>query len=79
MTNRHKRRADAARQRSRKGNFYESYLRHLPQVDSLDLSKPGIVHMVHRHDDWCAIYKTGHAADCNCNVEIEFRAEPTRS
>jgi hypothetical protein len=77
--NRQQRRRQAAIQRQ--NGFYESYVRHLPEIapDNLAglLGEPGqVLHAVHYHDEGCRIYDGGA---CDCDPEVRFFAEPSRS
>jgi len=80
MTNRHARRAAAARARKRHTNIYRDYIRHLPRVPVNAPLEPGrVYHAVFHHDDWCRFYLTGNFADCNCDVIETRHVEPRRS
>jgi hypothetical protein len=72
--NRQERRRRAAM--AKHNSFVENYVQHLPEVGPEVLSKPGVSHMVFYHDDGCRIFD-GDA--CNCEPDIRFFAEPTRS
>jgi len=76
--NRQQRRRHAAMERHNR--FVDKYVRHLPEV-SLEalgesLGRPGVMHAVYYHDDWCRIYD---GKDCNCKPDVRFFAEPRRS
>jgi hypothetical protein len=73
--NRRERRRAAARARHNK--FVTDYVQHLPEVDIDAVGKPGVVHRVCFHDDWCSIYDGGGV--CNCRPIVKFHAEPNRS
>ena len=32
--------------------------------------KPGVLSVEVAHDDWCAIWRTGHAGDCDCEPNL---------
>jgi hypothetical protein len=72
--NRQQRRRQAAI--SRQNEFYDTYVRHLPEVGPEVLAQPDVCHVVVSHDEWCAHYD-GKA--CNCSPDIRFFAEPERS
>ena len=81
--NRHDRRAAAARAkgaRDKHNNFFESYIRHLPQVPLDAPRQPGTVeHLVIHHDEWCRFYETENFNDCNCDFVVSRHVEPERS
>jgi hypothetical protein len=79
--NRHQRRAAAATGRRAKQNaVYNDYIKHLPEVAIDAPMEHGRVHHVcFFHDDWCQIYVTGNAADCNCNPAVARHVEPVWS
>ena len=56
--------------------FYDSYVRHLPEVGPKIPWKPGVTHMVVFHDVWCGIYD---GKVCNCDPHVKLHAEPRRS
>jgi hypothetical protein len=59
-------------------NFYESYIRHLPEVPvDAPIERGKVYHIVCRHDVWCSIYDGGGL--CNCDVEITRHVEVKRS
>jgi hypothetical protein len=60
----------------RQNRFVEDYVRHLPEVGPELPDKPGVRHVVLYHDDDCRIFE-GQA--CNCEPDIRFFAEPSRS
>lgn len=35
-------------------------------------AKPGVIHAIVQHDDWCSIFKGGQ---CDCNPDVELRGE----
>ncbi len=72
--NRHQRRRQAAM--SRQNQFFDTYVRHLPEAGPDIIGKPGISHVVCIHDDACTIYD---GKGCNCSPQIRFYAEPARS
>jgi len=72
--NRQQRRRQAAM--ARHNDFYERYVRHLPEAGPEVIGKPGVSHMVFLHDERCPFYD-GKA--CNCDPQIKFFAEPQRS
>jgi hypothetical protein len=68
------------RARARGNNFYERYVRHLPQVPlDAPLERGRVYHVTFFHDERCQIYETNNPADCNCNPTVERRIEPRRS
>jgi hypothetical protein len=71
--NRRERRRQAAMVRQAK--FFNEYVRHLPEVGPEVLGKPVVHHIVCHHDEWCRIYD---GAQCNCEPEVRFFAEPER-
>ena len=76
--NRHTRRAAAAR--ARHSGFYQSYVRHMPEVPvDAPLERGHVYHTVIQHDDWCRFYQTENIADCNCKPIISRHIEPERS
>jgi hypothetical protein len=61
----------------RETNFYESYIRHLPEVPvDAPLERGKVYHIVCHHDVWCSIYDGGI---CNCDVEVTRHVEVKRS
>lgn len=76
---------DERRKSETTGNrIVDEYVRHLPEMSKQDffdqLGKPGVVHIVYAHDDWCqALKEGGGLAACNCNPQVEFYTEPKRS
>jgi hypothetical protein len=71
--NRHER-----RKRFAAGQKYvRDYVKQLPETDISELGRPGIVHMVYHHDDWCDMLKGGVA--CTWNPILKFYREPRRS
>jgi hypothetical protein len=72
--NRFQRRRQAAIERQ--NDFYNSYVRHLPEVGPEVLGKPGVSHMVLFHDKWCGIYD---GKGCNCDPELKIYSEPSRT
>jgi hypothetical protein len=72
--NRHERRRQAAM--ARENDFFNSYVRHLPEVGPEVIGKPGVSHVVFHHNEWCEIYS---GKGCNCDPEVTFYAEPRRS
>jgi hypothetical protein len=80
MTNRHTRRAAAARARKRQTDLYHDYIRHLPRVPvGASLERGRVYHLVLHHDDRCKFYETENVADCNCDVVVSQHIEPRRS
>ena len=86
MSNRHSRRAAAAKARKRNrilqhyNTLYNEYIRHLPSVPVDTPFEPGEVHhLVIHHDDWCRFYDTENMNDCNCNPILSRHVEPQRS
>jgi hypothetical protein len=71
--NRQQRRRQAAM--AKHNNFYNDYVRHLPEVGPEVLGQPGVHHMVCHHDESCPIYD---GKTCNCDPLIKFFAEPRR-
>lgn len=72
--NRHDRRRKAAMEQH--NGFFESYVKHLPEVGFEALSKPGVSHLVLFHDSWCRIYD---GDDCNCDPDVKLYQEPLRA
>jgi hypothetical protein len=73
--NRHERRREA--KMNAHNNFYNEYIKHLPQVPvDAPIERGTVHHMVVMHDDWCAFYDD---KECNCNPIITRHAEPVRS
>jgi hypothetical protein len=60
----------------RHNRFFNDYVQHLPEVGPEVLGKPGVRHVVFHHDEWCRIYD---GAQCNCEPEVRFFAEPQRA
>jgi len=60
----------------RQNNFFNDYVRHLPEVGPEALGKPGVSHVVFCHDEGCRIYD---GKGCNCSPEVRFFAEPNRT
>jgi hypothetical protein len=79
--NRHARRKAAAQARRRGHNeYYETYVKHLPQAPIGEpLERGRVHHLVFHHDDWCRFYETGNFVDCNCDVLLTRHVEPERS
>lgn len=72
--NRHERRVA---RKKREGDFYNDYIRHLPEVPvDAPMERGKVYHSVCHHDDWCAIY---HGGECNCNVVVTRHVEVKRS
>ncbi len=77
--NRHERR------KAKKINpFVDDYVLHLPEIspaEALSLSRrPGLTHVVMRHDSWCRVLtEGGGVGNCNCNPQISYHVEPARS
>jgi hypothetical protein len=40
------------------------------------MSRPGVVHAVYQHDDWCRTLVTGRGSDCNCNPTVTYHQQP---
>ena len=77
MNRRARRRAAALsrkseRIRSRHNAFFETYIRHLPEVPLDAPLEPGrVYHAVIAHDDNCRFYATERLADCNCDPLVK--------
>jgi hypothetical protein len=72
----------AERNRNRHNSFYQTYVRHLPQVPVGTLANPEpgqMYHVLYCHDDDCGFYVNQNTADCNCDVESRVHVEPRRS
>ena len=72
--NRHERRRQKAM--SRQDSFYNTHVRHLPEIPREEAVGKGVFHAVHFHEGWCPIY-SGKA--CTCEPEVKFYREPTRN
>ena len=72
--NRHERHRQAAK--ARQSSFFNDYVRHLPEVGPEVLGQPGVTQMVCFHDADCRIYS---GEGCNCEPEVRFYAEPSRT
>jgi len=72
--NRQERRIRAAMARETK--YVKGYVEHLPERRDMDITSPGVHHVVVYHDTWCSIYRDG---GCNCEPDIKYFTEPKRS
>jgi hypothetical protein len=69
-----------AARRTKHSNFYERYIRHMPQVPvDAPLERGRVYHTVFQHNDWCRFYETENLADCNCNPIMSRHVESERS
>ena len=84
MSNRHQRRAEAARcraNRQRHDTLFTAYIRHLPQVPLDAPLEPGrVYHVCFHHDPDCGFYLHQRLEDCTCSKLVVTRhVEPRRA
>jgi hypothetical protein len=67
------------RNTARHNLFYQSYVRHLPEVPlDAPYERGRVYHTCIAHDDWCRFYSSNNIADCDCNM-VTRHVEPRRS
>jgi hypothetical protein len=59
----------------RENQFFDAYVKHLPQAGPEVIGRPGVHHLVMHHDQDCRIYSGGQ---CSCDPQISFYSEPER-